>query len=95
MVIVAGYLLVEPSERDSYLVGCKAVVERARSTRGCLDFTISADLLDPSRIDVFERWESRAAVDAFRGSGPSDEQRGSIVSASISEYDVRDERRLT
>jgi quinol monooxygenase YgiN len=95
MVIVAGYLLVEPSERDSYLVGCKAVVERARSTRGCLDFTISADLLDPSRIDVFERWESQAAVDAFRGSGPSDEQRGSIVSASISEYHVRDERRLT
>jgi quinol monooxygenase YgiN len=95
MVIVAGYLLMEPSQRDSYLVGCKAVMQRARSTRGCLDFTISADLLDPSRIDVFERWESQAAVDAFRGSGPSDAQRGSIVSASVSEYDVGDERRLT
>ena len=94
MVIVAGYLLVEPSERDGYLAGCKAVVQRARRTRGCLDFAISADLLDPGRVDVLERWESRAAVDAFRGSGPSDEQRGAIVSASISEYDVRDERRL-
>ena len=55
MVIVAGYLLVEPSERDGYLVGCRAVVQRARSTRGCLDFAISADLLDPSRVDIFER----------------------------------------
>ena len=31
----------------------------------------------------------------IRGSGPGDEQRGSIVSASVSEYDVGDERRLT
>jgi quinol monooxygenase YgiN len=95
MVIVAGYLIVEPLQRDSYLVGCKTVVERARSTPGCLDFAISADLLDPSRIDIFERWESRAAVDAFRGSGPSDEQQGSIMSASVSEYDVAGKRRLT
>jgi quinol monooxygenase YgiN len=95
MVIVAGYLIVEPLQRDSYLVACKAVVQRARQTPGCLDFAISADLLNSSRIDIFERWESQAAVDAFRGSGPSDEQQGSIISASVSEYDVGGERRLT
>src|SRR5215831_18602110 len=94
MVIVAGYLVVEPSQRDGYLAGCMAVVQQARRTPGCLDFAISADLLDPSRIDIFERWESRAAVDAFRGSGPSDEQQDSIVSASVSEYAVGGERRL-
>jgi quinol monooxygenase YgiN len=95
MVIVAGYLVVEPLQRDSYLAECKAVVQQARRTPGCIDFAISADLLDPSRVDIFERWESQAAVDAFRGSGPSDEQQGSIVSASVSEYDVGGERRLT
>jgi quinol monooxygenase YgiN len=95
MVIVAGYLVVEPMQRDSYLSGCTAVVQQARRTPGCLDFAVSADLLDPSRVDIFERWESQAAVDAFRGSGPSDDQRGSIVFASISEYDVGAERRLT
>ena len=95
MVIVAGYLVVEPRQRESYLAGCEAAVRQARRTPGCLDFAISADLLDPSRIDVFERWESQAAVDAFRGSGPSDEQQGFIVSASVSEYDVGAERQLT
>ncbi len=95
MVIVAGHLIVEPLQRDSYLSECKGVVQQARRTPGCLDFAISADLLDPSRVDIFERWESQAAVDAFRGSGPSDEQQGSIVSASVSEYDVGGERRLT
>jgi quinol monooxygenase YgiN len=95
MVIVAGYLVVEPQQRDEYLAGCAAVVRQARRTPGCLDFAISADLLDPSRIGIFERWESRAAVHAFRGSGPTDEQQGSIVRASVSEYDVGAERRLT
>jgi quinol monooxygenase YgiN len=95
MVIVAGFLLVDPLERAGYLAGCRAVVEQARRTRGCLDFTISADLVDPDRIAIFERWESRAAVEAFRGSGPSDEQQGSIISASVCEYDVGNEKRLT
>jgi quinol monooxygenase YgiN len=95
MVIVAGYLVVDPPQRGSYLAGCEAVVRQARQTSGCLDFAISADLLDPSRIDIFERWESQAAVEAFRGSGPSDEQQDSIASASVHEYDVSGERRLT
>ena len=95
MVIVAGYLVVEPLQRDSYLLGCQAVVQQARGTPGCLDYAISADLLDPNRIAIFERWESRAAVEAFRGSGSSEEQQGAIVFASVSEYDVSSERRLT
>jgi quinol monooxygenase YgiN len=94
MVIVAGYLVVQPEQRESYLEECQAVVQQARWTAGCLDFAIGADLLDLSRIDVFERWESQAAVDAFRGGGPSDTQRGVILSASVCEYDVNDERRL-
>jgi quinol monooxygenase YgiN len=95
VVIVAGHLIVSPKQRDNYLAGCGDVVEQARRAPGCLDFAISADLLDPSRIGIFERWESQAAVDAFRGSGPSDEQHGSIMSASVSEYDVTGERPLT
>jgi quinol monooxygenase YgiN len=95
MLIVAGHLKVDPAARDSYLRGCEAVVEQARRTPDCLDFAISADLLDPARIDIFERWASRQAVDVFRGSGPSEDQQDSIVSASVSEYDVEDERSLT
>jgi len=35
------------------------------------------------------------AVEAFRGSGPSDEQGAAIVAAAVAEYDVGDERSLT
>jgi quinol monooxygenase YgiN len=95
MVIVAGHLTVRPEERDEYLAGCESVVEQARNTPGCLDFAISADLIDPTRINIFERWESQAAVEAFRGAGPSDEQGAAMLSASVVEYDVADIRRLT
>jgi quinol monooxygenase YgiN len=95
MVIVAGHVVVEPGERTRYLAGCKDVVAQARRTPGCLEFSITADLLDPDRIVILERWESQDAVEAFRGSGPSDDQAAAITSASVTEYDVTGERPLT
>jgi len=94
MIIVAGHITVEPQQREAYLAGCVSVVDQARRAAGCLDFSITADLIDPGRINVFERWESQAAVEAFRGSGPSDEQGAAVLSASVAEYDIADVRPL-
>ncbi len=95
MVIVAGHLRVDPSRRDDYLAGCVEVVQQAREAPGCLDFTLSADLLDDARINIFERWESQAAVEAFRGGGPSDEQAATVIAATVAEYDVSGQRSLS
>jgi quinol monooxygenase YgiN len=95
MVIVAGHIVVDPEERESYLADCKHVVEQARRAPGCLDYVLAADLVDPGRIHIFERWESRAAAEAFRGNGPSDEQSAAMLFASVAEYDVGDVRSLT
>ena len=95
MVIVAGHIIVDREQRKSYLAGCTGVVEQARSSPGCLDFAITANLVDPGRIDIFERWETQAAVEAFRGSGSSEEQSAVMLSASVAEYDVADVRSLT
>ena len=94
MVIVAGHIAVEPARRQSYLAGCVSVVEQARRAAGCLDFAITADLLDAGRINIFERWESQLAVETFRGTGPSTEQGAVMLSASVAEYDIADVRPL-
>ena len=94
MVIVAGHIVVEPEQREAYLAGCLGVVEEARRATGCLDFAISADLIDRSRINIFERWESSAAVEEFRRGGPSDDQGAAIRAASVAEYEVAGERSL-
>jgi quinol monooxygenase YgiN len=68
MVIVAGHITVAPAQRESHLAGCMNVVEKARR---CLDFAITADLIDPGQVNILERWESQAAVETFRRSAPA------------------------
>jgi quinol monooxygenase YgiN len=54
--------------------------------------SITADLLDPGRVNLFERWETQAAVEAFRGSGPGNKQGAAMLSVSVAEYDIADVR---
>lgn len=95
MIIVAGYLRVRPDERESYLLGCTEVVRAARGASGCIDFHLSADPIEPDRINIFEQWETAAAVEAFRGSGPSDEQQVAVLDASVSQYQITGSTSLT
>jgi quinol monooxygenase YgiN len=80
---------VDPEARDAYLDGCREVVAAAREAPGCLDFALSPDVLEPGRINVFERWESASALEAFRGSGPPDDQLAQIREINVSDYEVR------
>ena len=94
MIIVAGSITVAPEAREEYLRGCDDVIRAARAAPGCLDFHLSADRLEPGRINVFEQWESVAAVEDFRGSGPDDDQQVAIVDASVDQHEVAASRRL-
>ena len=65
---------------------------QARRAVGCLDVAICADLVDPGRVNTFERWESQAALETFRSSGPDTEQRPAMLTVSVQEYDIGDVR---
>ena len=88
MIIVAGFLKVDPVERENYLTDCIDLARAARSTEGCIDFHLSADPIEPGRINIFEHWESVEAVEAFRGSGPNDDQQVVIVEARVQQYEI-------
>jgi quinol monooxygenase YgiN len=88
MIIVAGTLAVAPGDRARYLAGCRDVLVAARQAPGCLDFALSADLLEPGRINVFERWDGEEALHAFRGSGPSGAQLASLLEIDVGEYHI-------
>jgi quinol monooxygenase YgiN len=83
MVIVAGRITVEPQQRESYLAGCVRIVEQVRRAVGCLDVAICADLVDPGRVNIFERWESQAARETFGSSGPDKEQRAAMLTVGF------------
>jgi quinol monooxygenase YgiN len=88
MLIVAGHLKVHESDRDRYVADCAEAVIAARRAEGCLDFAVSADAVDPSRVNIFERWQNRELLLAFRGEGPDDDTRSRILEAEVAEYEL-------
>lgn len=88
MVIVTGKIYVDAQVRDAYLRGCVSIVEQARRPPGCLDFALTADLVEPDRINVYERWESDAHLEKFRGEGPSAAQTVQIRDTQVMKYRI-------
>ena len=86
MLIIAGHLVVESADRDTYVAECGPIVEAARDTAGCLDFAITADSVDSARIRIYERWKGEDQLLAFRGSGPSSDQQAQILEADVKRY---------
>ena len=98
MVIVGGTFEVNPNERESFLANRLDMMRTSRKEPGCLEYTFAADPIDPSRVVLFERWESQQALDAHlsllrTGPRPPDSDVKPIAS-SILIYDVSGERRL-
>ena len=88
MLIIAGFLITDPADRDAFVVEGVTAVSLARDAPGCLDFCLTADSVDPARVNVFERWESEDELLAFRGSGPDSGTTARILGADVKRYVV-------
>jgi quinol monooxygenase YgiN len=91
MIIVSGSIYTAPSDRDGFVAASLEAVVAARSATGCFDFVVAADPVEPDRVNVYERWETDADVEAFRGEGPGADLSSMIVRADVSRYDVSSE----
>src|SRR5204862_5445989 len=67
MVIVAGTIEVDPKDRDAFLSGRADAVRATRSEPGCIEYSFSADGLDPGLIRIFEVWESQEDLTTHLG----------------------------
>jgi quinol monooxygenase YgiN len=88
MLIIAGHLVVDPTDRDAYVADCATAVEAARAAPGCYDFSITADSVDPSVVRIYERWEDERQLLDFRGSGPAETQQAAVVGADVKRYGI-------
>jgi quinol monooxygenase YgiN len=86
VLIIAGWLMVAPSDRAAFLAANADVVGQARRATGCLDFVQAADPLDPGRINIFERWDTEDHLLAFRGVGQPESDSPPIQSADVKRY---------
>ena len=88
MIIVSGRIHVRPDARPEFLSSSLDAVAQARQSRGCRDFVVAADPIEPDRVNVYEEWESEEALLAFRGGGPGEDLTSSIVRADVSRHVV-------
>ncbi|TLW90748.1 putative quinol monooxygenase [Saccharomonospora piscinae] len=88
MLIITGYLTVDPAQRDAFVAAHHDLLARARRAPGCLDIAITADPLDPARVNNLERWESREHIDAWRRVANAPDTGIAIRSDTVMEYSV-------
>lgn len=92
MLIIAGHSTLEAAERDRYVTAHQNLARRARQAPGCLDLAITADPLDPTRVNVYERWQSKEHLDAWRAVARAPRSKNKLGSIDVMMYVVSDVR---
>jgi quinol monooxygenase YgiN len=83
-IIVSGMLHVDPAQREAFLEARVPILAHARQAPGCEDFSLSPDLLDAGRVNVYERWRSRDDLLAYRsGDGPELDDDIPVTAAAV------------
>jgi quinol monooxygenase YgiN len=59
MIIVAGFIDVDPPVRAEFLEAMREAIVATHSEPGCIEYTFAADAVEPGRVRLFERWESK------------------------------------
>lgn len=88
VIIVAGFATVEPTDRDRYVAEFRDLVRRARQAPGCQDVAISADSVDPGRVNNFELWTSQEHLDAWRAVASPPETGIEFSAVQMQEYEI-------
>ncbi|SFG61686.1 putative quinol monooxygenase [Neptunomonas qingdaonensis] len=87
-IIVAGKLTIKSNFRDEFIEKSRQAILLARNDDACDDFSVSPDPVDLNRVNIFEKWKTRQALDAFRESGPENDMFSLVESFDVTEYDI-------
>jgi len=64
MLIVAGEVIVEEGAVEQVRDALCAMEAATRAEAGCIAYAFSVDVSDSTKVRIFERWESMAALEA-------------------------------
>lgn len=68
MLIVTGTVEVDPDRVDDLMDAVRTATIATRAEDGCLAYSFSVDLLEPSVVNVVERWRDQEALSAHLAS---------------------------
>ena len=88
MLIIAGHIEVPSEQRDAFVTAHQDLVERARRAPGCVDVAISADPVDPARVNNYELWESWDHVHSWRAVANAPDTGIPILRDDVQAYEI-------
>jgi len=95
MLIVAGHFEVDPADQAAFVAGRAEAMKATRAEPGCLEYAMTADPVDPTRVLLFERWADQAAFDghmAAVAAAPRPSGGPTPKGFSVKIYDIAGER---
>ena len=96
MIILTGYLHVDPSDVNAFITDIQALASLARAEKGCLFYAIAVDDASAGRLLVAERWHDQEALTSHIEiqEAPFLKKWTSKMKVDILKYDASNERSL-
>ena len=97
MLIVAGYVHLDPADIEQFAIDIRRLIETTRSRDGCLFYAVALDDPLAGRMLVIERWRDQPALTAHLAALDTIafvERWQGRMSGDVLKYDVANERPL-
>lgn len=95
MIILMGYLHLNPSDVEEFAADVQAVASSTRAEEGCLFYAATMEKTRPGNMLVVERWQDQEALTAHFGRQETVtflKKWGGRIKSNILKYDASDER---
>jgi heme-degrading monooxygenase HmoA len=89
VIIIAGHEIVTAEERDDFVAAHRDLVSRAREFDGNIHFAITADSVDPERVNTIEVWQDADVMNEWRKVANAPEV-GEPKHMDVKRYDATD-----
>jgi quinol monooxygenase YgiN len=97
MVILMGYIYLNPSDVSDFLADVQAITPSTRAEKGCLFYTVTLEDASAGRMLVAERWQDEESLTAHLQAEETKtflEKWASRMKSDVLRYDVSNERSL-
>ena len=90
-ILITGHIDVDGSKRDDFIALAQALMKATHEEEGCEHYSFAADLDEPTRFHISERWADAATQAAHSASPHLAKFMGSlggiVTGASLTQWD--------
>ncbi len=96
MIIIMGYVHIDPSDVDEFFDDIQVIVSGTKAEKGCLFYALALDDARVGRMLVAERWQDQESLNAhWDGQNAAAFQKWMTrIKIDVLRYDASNERSL-